>query len=79
MKTHNLDEFREYRYPKEIHNYPLILDFTNQYLKENDLTKWSRYKTFLLDKNNKVLLVGNPTYNKKLMKLYKQEINKRLE
>ncbi len=34
----------------------------------------SRFKTFLLDQNNKVVLVGNPLGNEKMWELYKKEI-----
>lgn len=33
------------------------------------------YQCFLLDKDNKVLLIGNPTLNPKIWDLYKQTIN----
>ena len=41
------------------------------------LPKNERFHTFLLDENNKVLLVGNPAGNEKLKKLYLSEIRKR--
>lgn len=34
------------------------------------------FHTFLLNKENKVVLIGNPTHNEKLNKLYLSEINK---
>lgn len=34
------------------------------------------FHTFLLNKENKVVLIGNPTHNEKLNKLYLTEINK---
>lgn len=34
------------------------------------------FHTFLLNKENKVVLIGNPTHNEKLNKLYLNEINK---
>jgi len=64
---------------KNFHQYPLILDKELNYVDRNNLPFNDKiYQTFLLDSNNKVILVGNPIYNKKLMKLYKEEINKRL-
>ena len=41
------------------------------------LPKDSRFHTFLLDENNKVILVGNPVGNAKLRNLYLTEIRKR--
>ncbi len=35
-----------------------------------------RYHTFLLDKRNRVVLIGNPTHNEKLKDLYLAEIDK---
>jgi len=37
------------------------------------------YQTLLLNSNNKIILVGNPIHGDKLVKLYKEEINKRLD
>lgn len=34
------------------------------------------FHTFLLNKENKVVLIGNPTHNERLNKLYLREINK---
>jgi len=49
-----------------------------QYLKSNEIPEFGEFNSFLLNKNNRVILVGNPIYNDELMKLYKEEINKRL-
>ncbi|MBS3777540.1 MAG: hypothetical protein KGY70_20270 [Bacteroidales bacterium] len=79
VKTNNVNEFKKYYYPKSLHNYPIIIVENNNILKKNNLTDFDDPKTFLLDKNNKIILIGNPLHGDKLMKLYKQEINKRLE
>ena len=79
LYTSDLKFFRKSLYKKEIHKYPLILDIDLKYIDRNKLPfKQKIYQTFLLDSNNKVILVGNPIYSDKLMKLYKEEINKRL-
>ncbi len=58
--------------------YPLIYDKESKYLSINDIKKDDKmFQTFLLDKDNNVLLVGNPLLNKKLADLYKREIEKR--
>ena len=76
----DLEFFRKSLYNKEIHKYPFIVDKKNRYLNKNDLPfKDKVYQTFLLDSNNKVILVGNQIYNDELMKLYKDEIDKRLD
>jgi len=71
--------FEEKMYPKIVLSHPLIIDTTNSFLRENSFIGINKNNhTLLLNSNNKVLLVGNPINNKKLMKLYKEEINKRL-
>lgn len=55
--------------------YPIIYDQRKAYLKQNDLSEESKlFQTFLLNGVNQVVLVGNPLYNNKLGKLYRQEI-----
>lgn len=79
LYTSDLKFFRKSLYKKKIHKYPLILDKKLKYIDRNKLPfKNKTYQTFLLDSNNKVILVGNPIHGDKLMKLYKKEINKRL-
>jgi hypothetical protein len=80
LYTSDLNLFRQNLYKKAIRKYPFIIDRKNRYLNKNDLPfKNKVYQTFLLDSNNRVILVGNPIYSEKLMKLYKEEINKRLD
>ena len=57
------------------------MDICNQLDKLNTFPKDSRYQTFLLDKYNKVVCIGNPTENPQIWSLYKQIINenKRVE
>ena len=71
--------FKKQMYPKITLSHPLIIDTTNAFLRDNSfIGAKKKYRTLLLDSNNKVILVGNPVRNEKLMKLYKKEINKRL-
>lgn len=66
-------------YTEEIHKFPLIIDQNFNYLENNNLPQKNKnFQTFLVDSNNKVILIGNPTLNNKLKKLYLEEINKRL-
>ncbi|MFW6096397.1 MAG: hypothetical protein ACOC8S_08165 [Bacteroidota bacterium] len=66
-------------YTQEIHKFPLLLDKENKYMETNELPFGEKkYQSFLLDANNKVVLVGNPIYNDELMELYRVEINKRI-
>jgi hypothetical protein len=54
-------------------NYPIIYDRYNKFDELNDFPP-TPYATFLLDKNNKVLLVGTPVDNAKMWALYKKAI-----
>jgi len=78
--TSDIDFFRENYYNSTIYDFHLLLDPENQYLIKNNLPLNNKlYQTFLLDSNNKIILVGNPIYSIELMELYKEEIEKRLE
>ena len=80
LYTSDFDFFKKSTYENKLHKYPLILDENLNYIDKNDLPfKNKVYQTFLLNSNNEVILVGNPINNEKLMKLYKEEINKRLD
>ena len=58
--------------------FQLIYDKEEEYLTKNNIEKYDKmFQTFLLDRDNKVILIGNPLYNKKLAELYRREISKR--
>lgn len=76
--TYSRDEFIQYYYPEVIHEYPVIFDAEKLYLKQNELSEYEDYHTFLLNNENEVTLVGNPTRSGKLMDLYEKEIIKQL-
>lgn len=52
--------------------YPVYFDYSDSLNILNKLPKQFRYQTFLLDKDNKVILVGNPIINENINKLYSQ-------
>ncbi len=54
-------------------NHPIIYDRNNDFFKLNKFPK-APYRTFLLDQNNKVLLVGSPIGNPQMWALYKKVI-----
>lgn len=61
----------------EIHfPYPLIYDNLNQFYKANNIPSNRLLQTFLLDSNNKIILIGNPIYSEKLKELYTIEIKR---
>lgn len=52
-----------------------LYDTYNNYLKDNKLTDiLARNRTFLLDKNDKIVLVGEPLHKPKLWDLYKKSV-----
>lgn len=62
-------------------DYPVFIDSQNEINRLNQFSKDSRYQSFLLDKGNRVLSIGNPKQNPMIWKLYKQIIteNKAME
>ncbi|MDR0603315.1 MAG: DUF1573 domain-containing protein [Bacteroidales bacterium] len=58
----------------ELFNYPVFIDIKNELNKLNNLPSNPKYQCFLLDKDNKILAMGNPVYNFKIWKLYNQII-----
>jgi hypothetical protein len=57
--------------------YPVFFDNENEIMRLNSLPKKVKYQCFLLDKDNKVLSVGNPVYDPKIWKRYKKIISKK--
>jgi len=56
-------------------NYPIFVDQNATFVKQNpNLPKNRQLHSFLLDKNNRVVLVGNPLHNPTLWQLYKKTI-----
>jgi hypothetical protein len=55
-------------------NYPVYIDTADRLNQMNKLPDNSMFQCFLLDKNNKVLAIGNPASNPKIRDLYKKII-----
>jgi hypothetical protein len=64
----------QYMLKYEKMNYPVFIDEKNEINRLNHFPAPMEYQCFLLDKYNNVLLIGNPTLNNKIWKLYKQII-----
>ena len=61
-------------------DYPIFIDQHATFVKQNPkLPKNRQLYSFLLDKNNKVVMVGNPLHNPTLWNLYKKNIQKMIE
>tara|TARA_R110001583_G_scaffold54028_2_gene166069 strand:+ start:2212 stop:2790 length:579 start_codon:yes stop_codon:yes gene_type:complete len=64
---------------KEIKNFshPLFLDHKNNFMEKNRFMSESKnFETVLTDKNDKILLIGNPNFSNKIKELYFKEIKK---
>jgi hypothetical protein len=59
---------------KEQFYYPIFLDMENNINRLNHFPTQPEYQCFLLDKANKVQMIGNPTLSPKIWALYKQVI-----
>lgn len=63
-------------YPAFALNYPIIIDHNDTYLTSNNLIDLNEeFHTFLLDKSNNVVLIGNPLHYSDLKQFYFEEIN----
>ena len=59
-----------YRLKFDKYNIPVCVDVDNRFDKLNHFPSDMAFQTFLLDKNNKVLAIGNPIHNPKVKELY---------
>lgn len=68
------------RDPKEIiqllrmgnFSHPVVIDTEGEFVKYNEMPAVSAYRTFLLDNSNRILALGDPVTNPKIMELYKK-------
>lgn len=59
--------------------YPFVLDVNNKYLKNNEFMNLNEeFKTLLINKQNEILLLGNPVHSKAIKDMYLREIQKRI-
>jgi hypothetical protein len=73
-------EMLRYRLDISIIDYNIVIDSTRSFPKANPhIPADSRLHTFLLDKNGKVVLVGDPSHNPELWELYKKTITELVE
>lgn len=62
----------QYLLKKDDFNNPVVMDIDNSFNKRNNLPENSIFQTMLLDKDNKVVLIGNPIQNPSVKDLYMQ-------
>ena len=55
-------------------NYPIYFDHTDEFNKRNRLPENPLFHVMLLNKENKVLLIGSPVNNDKMWNMYKKHI-----
>ncbi len=61
-------------------SYPFFLDNRNEFVKTNKfMAKSKNFETVLTDRNNTILLMGNPMVSKEINALYLKEIQKRVK
>ena len=60
-------------------DYPVFLDNTNQINSLNHFSNKQLYQCFLLNKENKVMMIGNPLHNPGIWKIYKEQISEKMD
>ena len=55
-------------------DYPVFMDLNGTINRLNRFPQVMQHQCFLLDKNNRVLMIGNPAMNYRIWELYKLEI-----
>lgn len=75
----NVTKLRDIGMVLERHDYhrPICIDTKDEFNQLNKFPKYEIFRCFLLDENNKVVLVGNPTQNAKVAELYLKAIKER--
>ena len=65
-----------YRISRLQYPFTFFLDIENKFLEYNSfIPKDKRFHTFLIDTNNRVVFIGDPTLDESLMALFLQSIN----
>ena len=59
-------------------DYPVFMDFNGSLNRLNRFRHEMQYQCFLLDKDNKVIMMGNPALNPRIWDLYKEQIGNSL-
>jgi len=68
----NSTDYQEFEYHLKVDDfsYPVIYDPDDRFNKFNDFPKELVFRTFLLDIDNKVLIIGSPFKNNKVLNMY---------
>jgi len=65
-----------YLFQQNEYDYPVFIDKNNAINRLNHFSQEMKYQCFLLDKDNKVLVIGNPVLNPQIWELYKERIER---
>lgn len=60
-------------------DYPIFVDSLNQFGNLNKIPKDSKYHTFLIDRQNRIVIVGSPILSDRMWQLYKDYIRKPID
>lgn len=63
-----------YIFVRDRFNHPVFMDLKGTMNRLNNFPQATEYQCFLLDKDNTVVMIGNPTANPKIWDLYKEQI-----
>lgn len=77
LYTNNLDFFMEYYYDRlEIPHIPIRIDTLDAFITANNLSRSDNrnFKTFLVDQNDNIVLIGDPSQFPSIKKYYAQAI-----
>jgi len=64
-----------YLFMRDRFDYPVFIDIKRTINDLNHFPQAAQYQCFLLDKDNKILMIGNPVLNPKIWELYKSQIS----
>jgi hypothetical protein len=65
----------EFLFQRDNFDYPVLIDMNNTINRLNQFPQPVEYQCFLLDKDNKIVMIGNPALNPKIWELYKQTVS----
>lgn len=63
-----------YLFTRDKFDYPVFMDLKGTMNRLNSFPQAMAYQCFLLDKDNRVVMIGNPIANPKIWNLYKEQI-----
>ncbi|MCD8176333.1 MAG: hypothetical protein LUE98_02455, partial [Tannerellaceae bacterium] len=74
LQSPNTNEIKQIL-KRERFDYPVCIDIADKLNRLNHFSPQAGFQTFLLDKNNKILIIGNPVYNPAIKNLYLNQIS----